>query len=276
VPYSGQAIDAYLSKFNDSEHNAWVTGQGLATFVNTDLPSGYTKGVIAHSMGNVVAGAALLHGMTVNNYALLHAAIPAACYDEDPNLKPTPTTQSTAGVTVHLWDPDTTPDDDPDFTTRALAYRGRLKNVKGNLINFYLPEDYATSYAWELNNVLTKPPSDPGNRPEYGLFNTNFGYDRAAPSGQKLAKFGLASVDHYLTDPNEAEPFACRTWAKAVGAEGKTRGALNGAGLNMGTPAFGGTKGLDTEHSGEFNRSIQEVADFYNALLDALIIPRNP
>lgn len=200
-------------------------------------------------------------------------------YDEDPNLQPNPGTKTAAALTVHLWDPNTTPDDDPDPPTRSLAYRGRLvNNITGNLISFYLPEDYATSYGWELNNVLTKPPTDPppGNRPEYGLFNTNFGYNRAAPAGQKLAKYGFASLDHYLTDPNEAEPYACRTWAKAVGAEGRTRGRLNGEGINLGTPAFGGAKGLDTEHSGEFNRDIQKLVDFYNALLDAFVIPRNP
>jgi len=88
-------------------------------------------------------------------------------------------------------------------------------------------------------------------------------------------KYGFASIDHYIFDPNEADPYACRTWAKAVGAEGRTHGKLSGAGINLGTPEFGGAKGLDTEHSGEFDRNIQQLETFYNAVLDQLRIPRN-
>lgn len=277
VPYVGQPIDAYLSRYNDSEHNAWMSGQALRNFVNNGLPAGYTRDVVAHSMGNVVVGAALQQGMIVNNYALLNAAIPAACYDEDSNLRPTPTEKNAAILTVHLWDSNTTPDDDTDSITRALAYRGRLKNVAGNLISFYLPEDYATSYAWELNNVLTKPPKNlaPLNRPEYGMLDTNFEYDRAASPGRKLYKYNFP-FNRYLSDPNEAEPYACRTWAKALGAEGRTRGKLTGEGVNLGTPAFGGANGLNTEHSGEFNRDIQELVPFYREVLRQLNIPQNP
>ena len=59
-----------------------------------------------------------------------------------------------------MWD-ELTPDDDEDPAVRAVAYRGQLKNVGGNLINFFLPEDYATSFAWEINNDQTKPPNAP-------------------------------------------------------------------------------------------------------------------
>jgi hypothetical protein len=34
-----------------------------------------------------------------------------------------------------------------DSAVRAVAYRGQLKNVGGNLVYFFLPEDYATSFA---------------------------------------------------------------------------------------------------------------------------------
>src|SRR5947207_8600156 len=50
LPYAGQAIDAYLSKYNDSEHNAWLSGPALRAFVNS-LPGDYTKHIVAHSMG---------------------------------------------------------------------------------------------------------------------------------------------------------------------------------------------------------------------------------
>ena len=64
------------SKFNHSEYRAWKCGEAFKDMVN-GLPSGYKKKVIAHSLGNVVVGSAMEKGMTVDNYALLNAAIPA-------------------------------------------------------------------------------------------------------------------------------------------------------------------------------------------------------
>src|SRR5208282_1970335 len=58
----GAAINAYLAKYNDSEHNAWLTGPSLANYINSAIPAGYTRNLVAHSMGNVVAGSALEHG----------------------------------------------------------------------------------------------------------------------------------------------------------------------------------------------------------------------
>lgn len=279
IPFAGQAIDAYLSKYNDSEHNAWLSGEPLKAFVTNGLPTGYRKHLVAHSMGNVVCGAALQQGLIVDDYALLNAAIPAASYDPSAALQPAPTLQTANLLRIHLWDANTTPDDDPDPATRSLAYRGRLRNVPGNLVSFYLPVDFATSYAWELNNVLTKPPLSNEDRPEYGLFCRAFNYDRGAAPGHKLVKLGLTSSDHFLTDPNEAQPYACRTWAKAVGAEGRTRGKLEGEGVNLGSESFspsGRTDGFGQEHSAEFNFSIQNLEAFYRELLRQLDIDQNP
>jgi hypothetical protein len=274
VPYVGQAIDAYLAKFNDSEHNAWLAGASLKDFIERMLPAEYAKNVVGHSMGNIVVASALAHGFVPDTYALLNAAIPAACYDDDPALQPMPTTKTAGPLGVHLWERDTSPDDDPDPATRAVAYRGRLKTVAGNLISFYLPEDYATSYAWELNNVLTKPPTGDEQRPEYGMLDASFTYEREATAGQKLAKRSfLGGIDHYLTDPDEAEPFACRTWAKAVGAEGNTRGRLSDSAIDLGGIPFsapGRSDGFGQEHSGEFDLDIRRTATFFRELLRQL------
>lgn len=277
VPYGGQAIDAYLAKYNDSEHNAWLTSKSLANYVNSAVPKGYTRNLVAHSMGNVVVGDALQQGMTIDNYALLQAAIPAACYDTSTSLPPASTTV-TAGLlgNVHLWDVST-PDDDPDSTTQNLAYRGRLQNVRGNLINFYLPDDYATSYAWALNNVLAKPPVYPiaGTDVEDGYLVFLFGYDRGAASGHKLFKLtGSGGPYRYLTDRDEADSYACRTWAKAVGAEGNTAGAV-GSSVNLKSTTYGSPRGFDTDHSAEFDRNIQQLVPFYRELLRQLNIPQN-
>ncbi len=273
IPYAGQTIDAYLSKYNDSEHNAWMTGKALKDFVSDSLPSDYDKNIVAHSMGNVVTGSALEQGMLVDTYALLNAALPAACYDESSSLKQNATTTTAAGLTVHLWDQDT-PDDDADQFTRALAYRSRLKNVSGTLVTFYLADDYATSFAWELNNALTKPPSAPLAGP--------FFYKRNFPSGHKLIKSfedpsnDDAEIDHYITDRNEAEPYACRTWAKAVGAESRTNGPFaRKIDLNSNNFSPGSVGGFSKEHSAEFDRDVQPLTPFFRELLRQLAIPQN-
>lgn len=278
LPYVGGAIDSYLAEYNNSEHNAWLAGEALKTFINDDLPANYAKNIAAHSMGNVVAGSALLAGANIQNYALLQAAVPAACYDEDEGrIKQATAYSHTAGpLTFTMWD-RLTPDNDADPAVRAVAYRGRLKEVGGNLVNFFLPEDYATSFAWEINNHETKPPDGP--------LEANFHYWRSNQNGQKIFKYHYTYfplnevIDYYLTDPSqayEAMPYACRTWGKAVGAWGPvgnepgTQGAID-ASVNLGESAFqlpNQTKsGFGEAHSGEFDARIQNLKPFYNTLM---------
>ena len=272
LPYAGGAIDSYLAKYNDSEYNAWQAGSSLASFINT-LPSNYSKNIAAHSMGNIVVGSALLAGVTIQNYALMQAAVPAACYDESEAIEQK---QQYKHLVFTMWD-ELTPDDDDDPAVRAVAYRGRLKNVSSNLINFFLPEDYATSFAWEINNDQTKPPNAP--------LAANFRYNRFDLAGAKLYKYNmllnLEVLDHYLTEPYEAMPFACRTWGKAVGAWGATDGAINlPSSANLQSSAFQlpnqAKTGFGEDHSGEFNAQIQVLKPFYDELLRSFGIARNP
>jgi hypothetical protein len=93
-------------------------------------------------MGNIVAGSALKKGMQVVNYALLNAAVPAMSYDTDPTLY-----QSGA-----FWK-SSTPDGDPDAGTKALGYGGQLQGVSGNLINFFLTRDFATTTLSEGSGI---------------------------------------------------------------------------------------------------------------------------
>jgi hypothetical protein len=271
VPYVGQAIDSYLAKYNDSEYNAWQAGTSFASFINS-LPSGYSRNVAAHSMGNIVVGSALLAGASIQNYALMHAAVPAACYDEDEGrIRQVKEYNHTAGpLSFTMWD-ELTPDDDEDSAVRAVAYRGRLKNVGGNLINFFLPDDYATSFAWEINNDQTKPPN--------ASLAANFRYNRLNLDGTKLYKYNmilnLEVLDHYLTDPYEAMPYACRTWGKVVGTFGETRGSIDTR-IDLKTSSYGTPNGFDIEHSAEFNRHIQQLEPFYNQLLIEFEITPNP
>jgi hypothetical protein len=273
LPYIGQTLDAYLGKYNDSEHNAWLTGPALKAFID-GLPSDYSKHLIAHSMGNVVTGAALQSGLSIDGYALLNAALPASAYDEREILKQLPATVTVTGLPIRLWNQQT-PDDDPDPATRALAYRGRLKSVAGDLVSFYLPDDYATSFAWELNNALTKPPG--------GSLTGRFLYKRDSASGQKLIKgmddpsTGDVIIDYYIVDPNEAEPYACRTWGKAAGAESRTSGPIRRS-IDLSSDVFSpsASGGFSKEHNAEFNYDIQKVQRFYIELLTQLNVAQNP
>src|SRR6267154_1609760 len=272
VPFgTGDAIDAYLAHYNDSEHIAWYAGAGLKDCI--DHLSSQKKHIIAHSMGNIVAGSALRGGLQIDNYALLNAAVPAACYDEDEGrIRQTVQAVHDAGpFHFTMWD-STSPDSDSDLITRDMAYRGTLKNAAGTLVNFFLPDDYATSFAWEINNDQTKPPSSDT------LFDKKFEYNPAGSPGEKLYKFhddqftGFLLVDYTITNKFEAMAFACRTWGKAVGAWGATEGAIHpGNKVDLSNPLVGaGAKGFDNEHSAEFDRRIQVLKPFYDVLLDKL------
>jgi probable HAF family extracellular repeat protein len=275
VQFDGGFIDAYLAHYNESEYIAWHSGGALKNFVNSlDCQN---KNIVAHSMGNIVAGEALREGMAIRNYALLNAAVPSACYDEDEGRirQTTQYVQDAGPLHFTMWD-RVTPDDDSDSATRALAYRGTLKNVGGTLINFFLPNDQATSFAWEVNNDQTKAPLTGA------LFNINFDYNREALPGRKLSKLrfdvqlGLV-FDHFVTDKFEAMSFACGTWGKAVGAWGTTEGIVTDS-VNLADPVYdlpGEESGFGDEHSGQFNSHIQQLTVFYNVLLDQLQIHRN-
>ncbi|MDZ4787689.1 MAG: SpaA isopeptide-forming pilin-related protein [Blastochloris sp.] len=281
VRYGG-GIDAYLARYNDSEYIAWQAAAGLKTFV-AEL-RGTRKHIVAHSMGNIVASEAFRQGMQASNYALMQGAVPSACYDEDEARIKQPTGDRHYGFP--MWD-NVTPDDDPDLATRALAYRGRFKDLSVNKVNFYLEKDFATSIAWEINNDQTKP--------EGGSLAANFRYHRTGVSGQKLFKYHWETIpgsqgtqeqvlDYYLSASNsyEAMSFACHTWGKAVGAWGATAGSITPSkSVNLGSSTFNlpeeDDPGFGDEHSGQFNGNIQNLKPFYNTLIDKLGVgPANP
>jgi pimeloyl-ACP methyl ester carboxylesterase len=262
LPVGGAAIDSYLAEYNNSEYEAWTqAAPDLKTFVQS-LPY-QTKNIAAHSMGNVVASEALKQGMTVNNYALMQAAVAAAAYDDDEGRIRQTNTDTHYGVT--MWD-TYTPDDDPDPATRALAYRGCFTNVSGNLISFFLENDYATFAPWEFNNRVKKPPSE---------FVPNYIYNRSAASGQKLRKYSNlgTTFEYYITNHHEAMAYACTSWGKAAGAWGATRGKI-GAWVDLSEEIYQlpneQRSGFGDEHSGQFNANIQSLKPFYDTLMRRL------
>jgi hypothetical protein len=232
--------------YNDSEYRAWKYGEGLKQFV-TSLPGGYTKQLMAHSMGNIVAGSALKKGMAVQNYALLNAAVPALCYDQNAPIR---------------WN-YTTPDDDPDPLTKALAYLNQLSNVGGTLINFHLENDFATTTAWESNNWLFKPQ-------RFNSGATGYYYDRSKPAGQRLGISFATSIGRFVRTAHEAMAYVDQSRSKTVGAEPAALGSIDRR-VDMSA-----SYGFDTQHSAQWERALQQTTPFYNRVLDEFGIPFLP
>ncbi len=266
-------VSAYLAKFNESEYRAWHCGALLKQYVD-GLPSAYAKNLVAHSMGNIVAGSALSQGMSVNSYALLNGAVSASCYDTRIDLYqpinanvPNPAGSLLPNLTYWGYQ---TPDDDPDDGTRALAYRGRLESVSGNLVNFYLPQDEATTTAWEFNQYAQKPMRFAGIPPLVGF--TGYSYDPQRAAGSKIQLSFVLSAGRLIQTPFEVMTMANQSRTKAVGAEPRTRGSIAPISVDMNQLGMN----FRVEHSAEFVFSIQQLKLFYNELLRTFDIERNP
>jgi hypothetical protein len=258
---SKEALQAYLSKYNHSEYRAWKSGISLKKYMES-LPSDYSKNLVAHSMGNIVGGSALREGLAVKNYALLQAAVPATCYDGRNDLyqNPSQLILPVGGLNIPflLWDFPMVGDDSV-AAIRAMGYKEQIKNVSGNLVNFYLPDDEATSFAWEFNNSVDKPVAVPGPHPiHYSYF-----YEPNPPAGA-TSKLWVAPPARVMTEAHESMAMIDRSKTKAVGAEGRTQGSIDSS-INLDTEF-----GFGEEHSAEFERDIQRVGEFYKRLKNEL------
>lgn len=178
--------------------------------------------------------------MNVESYALLHAAVPAMCYDPD----------------VDLYEFNrVTPDDDPDPTIKGLGFSGKLAQTNGaNLINFFLPEDDALG-KWALNNATMKPMGD-------GF--TGYRYvPQNVPAHRAYFSLG-PDLYRYIRDQHEAMAFLTASRTKAVGADGRTAGSIDDQVDMDAAYGFGDT------HSAEFEWNYQRTHEFYWDLMDKL------
>lgn len=240
IPKVGEAVGAYLADYNGSEFTAWSAGAGLKQFVQS-LPSDYRPMLTAHSMGNIVAGSALTQGLNVSKYVLLQAAVPASSFDDRQQMRENATYDHPIAL---LPDPTTWDEWSADDDYDPMAYRGKFAGIGGEPTSFFQINDHATSFAWEVNNDLTKPP---------GILAGNNHYLRTRPASQRCV-FNERILTGY-----EALTKACRSWSKATGAKGETRGAIKFA-VNNGDFSFG------DEHSAEFNFRSQRCDLFYQEL----------
>jgi hypothetical protein len=136
--------------FDSSEYQAWQSGSGLLNKLN-NLNAEYPGHVymLAHSMGNIVAGEALrLAGsnQVVNAYVASQAAVSAHAYDD------------TIPDYSFYFPPWSVIADTPDIYGDWLA--GNYGGGAGLIVNFYNTNDYALSRPIWQRDELLKPDQD--------------------------------------------------------------------------------------------------------------------
>jgi hypothetical protein len=230
--------------YNSSEYRAWICGPTLANFVN-QLDNPDNRNLFAHSMGNVIAGAALRSGMEIINYAMCNAAMSAMAYD------PTITHPDCLSYET----PDTTLD--PAISEGyGLANKFNLKGMPEGLkmpriFNFGLPNDDALG-TWSANNKYFKP---------------DVKYDYLA-SWQFLTNPLAYQQDYFssireVTDLSEAMGFVTQSRSRTAGADLRTTGSINKGFEDM-------TKWFNTTHSAQWRWSNQSTYPFWARLMEVL------
>ena len=149
-------------QFGSSEKQAWLSARGLLNKLN-DLNTEYPGQVYlaAHSLGNVVAGEALLlaTNQVVNTYVAMQGAVVAHAYD--PTTTPyTPLNDyGTPDCFAHYW------------TNGAPCYFNATAGA-GTYVNFYNTNDWALYNAWLLAFQNAKPLLYPSYRyiPDTGQY----------------------------------------------------------------------------------------------------------
>jgi len=225
--------------YNGSEYIAFRSAAGTSSYLNSlrsRFPD-YSINAAAHSMGNIVMMEALKlqaasGSNALNNYVLMEAAVPAHCYDTNAPL--------CLGLVTEEFEHPT--------PNTYLGYPGALTNaLRGNIFNFFSTNDFALA-AWVGNQLLQKPESD-------------LGYQIIPP----LQPYW---VNTPITDPREIMAFCARPRSYAIGAQPGVHGMISGAEVDLHVQ-FG--FGADvSDHSGQYNRNIQQLGGFYFTLRQKL------
>ena len=271
------ATQTSFDSYNTSEWMAWKYGKSLANYVENYLKHempGYTMNIAAHSMGNIVTGSALNRGMTVNTYMLMQAAVPSGCFDESSNTyalfveaeitNPTPDTAADLGYTLYL---DTAATRVASFVSffniEDWALATGTTPIPGGVIGVPFGWPYPTN--WEENQVDFKP--NLLNEADSTAGDYQFGpgqpiAHRVTLNWGRTLSGGYTST-RAVADIHESLSFVARPRSKAAGAE-PHNATVFGSVINLqATCNFGR---LQTDHSGQFNRRIQELNEFYHRM----------
>jgi hypothetical protein len=268
--------------FNRSEHIAFESGTGAGLYFY-NLRQRFTNYIIsacAHSQGNIVMMEALkeLAGAgqsPLDNYVMMQAAVPAHCYDTTVTNLP-----SMLEAEANIPTPNT-------YANYAVGITNALRG-DGRIANFYNPIDFAL--ATGSNTLFTMPifgtisMSTSWEANESSLFMKPlilFGYSYNPTNQVAIVVtnffteiWGVTNLQtRIVTDPLELMPFVARPRSKAAGAQGGIGQMVNGGQLDLTTLGF---TAQDYDHSGEFNRNIQNpvMQLFYPQLISKLFPPQ--
>jgi hypothetical protein len=261
--------------YNRSEHIAFKSGTGAADYLTNlrDRFPDHTISGCAHSMGGIVMMQALKELASASqqpsdNWVLMQAAVPAQCFDTN-----APDFQLFLDGEAVVPTPDV-------YRNYAVGLTNALR-PGGQIANFFNPDDFALQI-WRLNqafyveNLL-------GNGVTTMKPNAFFGYSTDGTNSLlstnvwNQSLYSVIYAGYYgngptraITDPLELMPFVARPRSLAVGAQPNVYGQIQGQQLNLETQlGFGASAG---DHSGEFNRNIQEppIWPFFSQLLTNL------
>ena len=211
--FQWEAFD--LRNYDNSESNAWASGVGLLNKLN-DLNAEYPGQVylMAHSLGNVVAGEALRLAGTnqvVNTYIAMQAALSAHAYDTN-----TPIRNSS----------DTTPDNYAYYWTNGAPCYFNSSQGAGTYVNFFNTNDYALesgTTAWPLDQD-TKPDNSILGYPGY-----HYSVSSLHPNGYYVQYGSSSNAFYNLNFPTNTYPiFAYCDQARsyALGAQANVGGVF--------------------------------------------------
>jgi hypothetical protein len=244
--------------YNYNEFRAFKYGLALKKYVENDLPAGYAKNVIGHSLGNMVVASALYPrgstpGMTCRNVIFMQAAVPASCFDSG---------AATYSDLATLENPQTTPD---DYATQ-WGYRGLVAtNINATLYNIYNAKDYALG--WWIWNQQNDKPEDMGKVLIHGTeteVGTKYEWTFSSGIGFGTLYYANGLLHRSVIDPQESMAMIARSRTEAVGRVATGGSVGNNFDVGEGTAVNLSDKRPD--HSGEFTRPIQQLSPFYNYL----------
>ncbi len=236
-------------QFGSSEMQAWLSAQGLLKKLN-DLNAEYPGHVYlaAHSLGNVVAGEALLlaTNQVVNTYVAMQGAVSAHAYDP-----------TTTAYTIPVLDDGGEPDCYAHYWTNGAPCYFNTTAGAGTYVNFFNTNDWALRVAW-----LGFQDSKPTLYPSYLYI----------PPGSYFKNLGLTEL--YFPD-NRYEIFNAIIQARsyAIGMQANVGGAFM-AGTNYNQvplpsvwPPDDGGYTAHVWHSAEFRSDNAQRWQFWNQVL---------
>ncbi|EEF58260.1 Fibronectin type III domain protein [Pedosphaera parvula Ellin514] len=246
----------HARNYDNSEFTAWTSATGLLNKL-TELNMEYPGNVylMAHSMGNVVAGEALRLAGTnhvVNTYVAMQAAVSAHAYDPG---TPTWTSGSTPDIYANYW------------TNGAPCYFNGVSGT-GSRADFYNTNDFALN-AW-LTDQYWKPDHGISSYPGYWYSTPGTTH----PSGfYKI--FGSGANDfsnlYFPTDSYVILAYCVQSRSYCLGATASASGFtpqdLSSVWPGDTHPELHGPYSAHFWHSAEFRANNMEQNAYWNQLL---------